>query len=439
MAIAALPFAVTAAGGPPSGLALALTVQAAAMALMLLPAGVLGDRRNRRSLAVAADLLRCVARAGIAVLLLTGQVQLSELLAAQALNGIGTAVFSVTMDGLVPEAIAGEGALQRANSLRGLTLALGMTLGPALGGLLYLAGGAGQVLALDAASFAASAALLIGLARPFAVPATARGTGIVGALAELREGWQAFRGIRWYWRIAIQFTILNTLVLAPWFVIGPYVSEQNLGGAGAWATILASLGAGQLLGAALAFYWRPPVPLLTGTCLAATWLLPLVALAVAAPVPVIALGALLGGASLSLFEAIWETVKQHHTPPHLRARLGSFDFVGSLGLVPLGYMLGGAMIVAVGARPALLGAAAVLLAVTLSIVGEPSVRRPGASGAPQPPIRQQGKPAPNTVDHRTITRIADRPPGYQIALFEVEDGAEAATGLLPRSPASTRS
>lgn len=121
--------------------------------------------------------------------------------------------------------------------------------------------------------------------------------------------------------------------------------------------------------------WGPPHPLAAATSVVAVWIAPLVLLATLAPVGLVAIGAALGGAANSVFETLWETAKQDHAPAELLSRLSSFDNLGSLGLVPLGYLIGGLMLGTVGASATLLAGAAILALATCSVATDPRVRR----------------------------------------------------------------
>lgn len=373
MVLAVLPFAILAAGGTDGQFSVALAVQGLTMAALLLPSGVIGDRLNRRSVVVAADLLRFGARGAFALLLILGEATFWQLLLAQAANGAGTALFNTTMDGFVPEVISGEKRLLKVNALRFLALSLGMTLGPACGGLVYAQAGAAAAFALDAGAFLISALLIWHLPTPFAEKNFESAT-LPALIRSMGEGWRAFWGIRWYWRVATEFAVINALVFAPYFVIGPHVAEESLGGSWAWSRILVGLGAGELLGAVAVMAWRPKRPLLAATSIVAIWSVPLLALASVAPVGVLAVSATFAGFAYSAFGSIWETVKQTHTPSGLRARLGSLDHLGSLGLVPFGYLLGAAALATIGATAGLLVGASILALATLSVVADPSVR-----------------------------------------------------------------
>jgi hypothetical protein len=55
------------------------------------------------------------------------------------------------------------------------------------------------------------------------------------------------------------------------------------------------------------------------------------------------------------------------------ARGSSFDHLGSLGLVPLGYLLGGAMLDLIGATAALVAVASIFAAATFAAIADPSI------------------------------------------------------------------
>jgi MFS family permease len=372
---AALPFAILAADGTDGQFAVALAVQAFTMVAFVLPSGVIGDRFNRRRVVVTADLLRFGARGAFALLLIAGEATFWQLLLAQAANGAGTALFNTTMDGFVPEVISGGKRLLKVNAMRVLALSLGITLGPLIGAFVFNGAGIAATFAVDAGTFLVSALLIYRLPTPFREEEKKSKTISLRALTkDVAEGWNAFRSIRWYWQEGVGFAVINTLVLAPYFVIGPHVARESFGGSWTWSQILVGLGIGQLIGALAVMPWEPKRPLLAATSIFAAWVFPLVALALSAPVGLLVVTAGIGGMAASMFDSIWETVKQTHTPPHLRARLGSFDHLGGLGPVPLGYLLGAVIIATMGATAGLIAGALVLVSATAWIIGDTSVR-----------------------------------------------------------------
>jgi len=378
MVVAALPFAVFAIGGTIGQVGLALAVQGVVLAGLLLFGGVGGDRIARRSVVVAADLCRFAAQAGVAALLLTGNLQLWQLLVSQAVLGAGAAFFMPAMQGLISQAVRPD-RLQQANALRGIAASGGSVAGPAIAVVVLAAWGPGWAFAADAVTFLLSAALLARVRAP-APPASARGRQSIRS--DLFAGWSAFRRTTWAWAIVTEFAVLNALVFAPFFVFGPKVSVDSLGGAGAWAAILAAMGVGELLGGLVAMVWRPERPLLVATLVVSLWAVPLLLLASLAPVPLIAAGAAAAGASLAVFAALWETILQTRTPTPLRSRLSSYDLLGSFALIPLGYMLGALEEELFGAGPGLIAAAAVIAVCTFAVLAVPSVRGMRSAQAP---------------------------------------------------------
>ena len=81
------------------------------------------------------------------------------------LTGIATGFFNPASTGLLPAIVAPE-RLQQANGVRATAMSAGEIGGPVLAGVLVAAFGAGWALAVDAATFGASALLLLGLRVP---------------------------------------------------------------------------------------------------------------------------------------------------------------------------------------------------------------------------------------------------------------------------------
>ncbi len=378
MVLAVLPFAVLSIGGSMAQVGIALAAQAVVLASLLLFGGVGGDRLARRSVVIAADLCRFGSQGIVAVLLIGGHAEFWQLVAAQAVLGAGAAFFMPAMQGLISQSVPPE-QLQKANALRGMAVSLGGVAGPAIAVAVLAVAGPGWAFAVDAASFLLSAAMLAKVR--IQVPQTAlRRASTVRQ--DLAAGWREFRHTTWVWVIVTEFAILNSLVFAPFFVFGPTVSADSLGGPAAWATILAALGAGEVLGAIVAMAWNPNRPLLVATLAIGMWAVPLLLLATLAPVGLIAAGAAAAGASLAIFGALWETILQTRTPISLRSRLSSYDLLGSFALIPLGYMLGSLEQELFGAGPGLIAAAAVIAVATFAVIAVPSVRE--MRSAPQP-------------------------------------------------------
>ena len=106
------------------------------MVIFLLIGGVLGDRFDRRKLMIAGDAIRAVAIAAIAVLALSGVIELWHLIAFTVLYGVGDAIFAPNFQAVVPDVVP-QRLLVEANSLQQLAEPVAFRFaGPAIGGLL---------------------------------------------------------------------------------------------------------------------------------------------------------------------------------------------------------------------------------------------------------------------------------------------------------------
>src|SRR5580765_4406604 len=163
------------------------------MIAFLLPAGVLSDRLDRRSLMLWADLARAVVIAALAVLALTGLLTFWELLVIVACYGVGTAFFAPAFEAIVPDIVPAPD-LAAANSLDQLVRPIAFRLaGPALGGALVAGFGLGTAFAVDAATFVVSAGA-VSLMRP---PAHPRSEHVGSSLSAVKEGLRFVRRRVW--------------------------------------------------------------------------------------------------------------------------------------------------------------------------------------------------------------------------------------------------
>jgi MFS family permease len=369
LAAIALVFAVLDMGGSATDLGLVLAARQAVSAAFLLAGGVLSDRLPRNLVLVGASLVQGGAQAVTAALVLSGRASVAALVGLQALYGLGNGLVIPAEVGLVPQTVSPE-RLQQANALQGLSRSVVGVLGPAIGGAIVVAGSPGLALAIDAVSFGLCAALLARI-RVAARPGTSERPGF---LRELREGWSEFVSRRWLWATVGLFGLGN-LVFSAWWVLGPVVAKERLGGAGAWAAILTAGGVGSVLGGFFALRLRPGRPLLVSVLAASPLVLQLVVLALHAPTALVAAASLAAGAGLAIHLALWFTVFQREVPEHAQSRVSSYDALGSFVLIPLGTALAGLVAAGIGTDATLFGAAAVFVVCTLTMVAMPSVRQ----------------------------------------------------------------
>ena len=375
MAIVALAFAVLEIGGSASEVGLVLSAGAFPLVATVLAGGVVADRASRRAVMVAADLVRVASQGVMAALLIAGVAEVWMLALVAGVTGAATGFFSPASTGLLPEVVLAE-QLQPANALRTSAVSTGEILGPAIGGVLVAAAGAGWAIAIDALSFALSAACLAMLRVPARLAAQRS-----SFVADLREGWAAFRSRRWVWTFVAYFAFVN-LLWGAWGVLGPIVAERDLGGAAAWGTVLAAVGVGALAGSLLAARVRPRRPLLLAALADGLFALPLAFLAAAPPVALIACGALLSGAGMALAISLWESTLQRHVPDESLSRVSSYDWFGSLAFYPLGLAIWGPVAAVIGVSVSLWLAFGLAIAGTVILISVPDIRHLPAVAPP---------------------------------------------------------
>jgi hypothetical protein len=364
----ALAFAVLDLTGSASELGLVLAARMLPLVGFLLAGGVMADRLPRRTVMIAADLVRVASQGAIAALLIAGVAEVWQLAALSAVTGSATAFFNPASTGLMPAVVSTE-RLQQANALRGLAMAAGQIAGPALAGVLVAGAGAGWALAVDAATFAVSVAFLVRLR----VPVMER-LAVRSLLADLSEGWDTFRSLTWLWTFVAAATIGN-FVSAASGVLGPLVAKEALGGATAWALIVSALGVGSLAGGVLALHVAPRRPMLMATLPLYLFAAPLAMLALELPAVYIAAVSLLAGAGLMISNTIWETTLQRHVPPAALSRVSAYDWFGSLAFQPIGFAIWGPAAELAGVSPTLWVAFSIQMVTTTALLLVPSIRQ----------------------------------------------------------------
>lgn len=368
MVTVALAFAVLEVGGSASAVGLVLAASWLPAVASVLVGGVIADRMSRRTVMVAADLVRVASQGTMAVLLITGAAEVWMLAALAGLTGAGTGFFNPAATGLLPDVVPSEG-LQPANALRSTAASVSEILGPLAAGLLVAAAGAGWAIAADAVTFGISGACLAALHLERVAEREP-----AAFLRDLHDGWLAVRSRRWVWTFLAYFAVANVMWGA-WTVLGPVVAARDLGGAGPWGTILAAVGAGALLGSLAATRVRPTRPLLFVALMDALFGVPLAFLAAGASVPILAVGGVLSGIGLMLGMSVWETTLQREIPPESLSRVASYDWFVSYAVYPIGLAIWGPLAGAIGIHTALWLAFGLFIASLLTLLAVPEIRR----------------------------------------------------------------
>jgi MFS family permease len=346
--------------GSPSDVGLVLAAATLPLVAFLLLGGVWADRLPRHRVMIVTDLIRFALHALLATLIFTGAVEIWHLIVIEALFGTAEAFFRPAYTGLVPQTVPEE-LIQEARAAGSTIETVAEFAGPALATALVLGLGAGWAFALDAVTFLVSAAFLTRVTpRERGEPQVRR-----RLLDELLEGWGEVRSRAWIWVTVAAFSVALLLTVGPWTTLGPTLAEDDYGSSGVYGLLAAALGAGTMLGALLGFRWRPQHPMRAGFL----WVLPWPAVtgvfALGAPLPVLVPLFVVAGTGIALFGVWWETALAERVPPHTLSRVAAYDWMGSLALLPIGFLLAGPLGEALGSS-LVLGVGSVLATLVLA-------------------------------------------------------------------------
>ena len=340
----------------PVALSLVGTAWTLGMVAFLLTGGVVTDRVDRRLVLIAADLVRAAAVVAMGVLSLTGVIEIWHLVALSVLMGVGEAFFGPAFGAIVPEVVARE-LLVQANALDQLVRqAAARLVGPAIGGIVVAAIGAGSAFLVDAGTFALSALCVAAMStRAVPVPRTE------SMRREIREGLAFVRREPWLWATLISASVSLLFFLGPIEVLLPYVVRNDLGaGAGGFGAVLAATGVGAV--ATSLVLSQVGVPRRYLTFMYVTWgvaTLPFLIYAFGTALWQFVLFALFEGGCMAAGGVVWGTLMSTRVPAELRGRVHSLDWLVSIGLTPVSFALTGPVSAAIGIDATLVLAAIV--------------------------------------------------------------------------------
>ena len=321
--------------------------------------GVVVDRLGFRAASIAADLASSAAVAAIPLLATTVGVEIWQLMILVFAGALLDAPGATARAALFPDVVALAGVpMERASGLRSGVQQGAQLIGAPLGGVLVAAVGATAALWIDAASFLVSAGLVLLLVpRPRHEAQAPRGR----FFDELGEG------LRFIWsrrlvRAIVLMVLLSNLIEAPGAVVLAVFARDEYGSAADFGLLVGALGGAALAGAlgySLVGH-RLPRRKTFLVCFAGV---PIGYLALAAqPTLPVAIAALvLAGFAAGPINPLLFTVQTEIVPTELRGRVFGAIRAGAWAAIPLGILLGGLLVSAIGA-PATFLVMGVLLA-----------------------------------------------------------------------------
>jgi len=359
MAPIAMVFGVLELTGSPKDTAYVMAASTIATILILLIGGALADRYSRKMIILFSEVFAMVNQAVIAVLFLKGIATVEWLAFLMLFNGIAMGFNAPATTGLIVQVVDRE-QLQSLNALLGIAKNGAHVAGAALGGILVALIGVGWTFTIDAISFGVSAILFATLKLKPQIK------GIrYSMIRELASGWHVFRSHKWIWVIVIQFAFVVSAYQAIIAVVGPAIAFEYYQGSQSWGWIMAGFGAGLFVGGFIGMKINPKYPLRLATiCVFSASFNPL-SLSVPLPVLLTILLAFLNGILWEIFGIIWVSTLQKRIAPDMLSRVSAYDYIGSIGLAPIGIILSGIFFESLGFRVVTLVSAAIIVFATL--------------------------------------------------------------------------
>lgn len=237
---------VTDLSGAPAAVALVQAAATLPIFLLAIPAGVLSDILDRRRFLIVIQVVLGCVSLSLMALATTGQLSVPALVGLTFLGGIGAALMAPTWQAIVPELVS-KADLKNAVALNSLGINIARAIGPALGGLILAALGAGVTYGTDVMSYIIVVGALFWWKRP---------QGADDALSErftgaFRAGLRYAKASRELHVVLLRAAIFFACASAVWALL-PLVARNLLGGgAGFYGVLLGAVGAGAIGGALL--------------------------------------------------------------------------------------------------------------------------------------------------------------------------------------------
>jgi len=387
-------FAVLYETGSTADLSYVLAAQIVPSLLFTLVGGVIADRLPPQWVIIAGNVMIAAGEGTFGILILTGHPSLWLMLLLEMLTGTGMAIFYPASQALLPRLVPAT-LLQEASAVSRLAMNGAQMGGATVAGLCVAAFGPGWALAVCGVGMLTSVPLL----RSIRVTGRIR-THETGIVHDLRAGWSEFRSHTWLWVIVAQFGV----VLMAWYgafqVLGPAVAKAHLGGPAAWGAITAADSLGLIVGGILSLRFSPRRPMMFVVLIGAAIAVGPFALAMLWPLPFVCLASFALGVAIEIMMVQWTVGMARNVPPHMLARVSSYDLLGSVMAMPVGALIAGPLAAAVGVSATQYGAAALIIVASALALIPRDVRTMRAGHGVEVAEGQQATPAsPQNAAH----------------------------------------
>ncbi|HEY2517508.1 MAG TPA: MFS transporter, partial [Polyangiaceae bacterium] len=336
-------------------------------------AGVLVDRWDRYRVLVVTQVLAMVQSALLAVLALTGVIDVWHVLALSVFQGLINAFDMPARQSMVVQMVEDRADLPNAIALNSSMVNAARLVGPAVAGVLIAAVGEGWCFFVDAVSYVAVLVSLL-LMR---IPPRPRAAQSKRVLHEMQEGFAYAAGFMPIRAVLLLLAVVSLMGM-PYSVLLPVIAREVLGGgAGTLGALTAASGLGALVGALYLASRRTVLGL--GRVIVASAAIFGVGLVGFSRAGVLWLALplmLVTGGGMMMQMASSNTILQTIVEEDKRGRVMSLFAMAFFGTAPLGSLLAGTLASRIGAQNTLLAGGVVCIAGAMAFLRVlPELRR----------------------------------------------------------------
>ena len=365
----ALAVTVLDAGGSATTLGLILAVRVLSGVVLAPVGGVWVDRLPRKTILILADGFRAI-MGSVVVFIDPKSISMWILGAIVVLMGISDA-FGGPAQGAIMPSILPDHLLPAGNVVKGIAFKGSTIAGPGVAGIIVVSLGTHATYVATSVFFLLGAVLLLRINEG---PKVASDTHRTTFSEEMREGLQVVWYYKWIAAMILMASVQLMIVIGVENVLLPVITKRDFGTASVFATSAALFSAGGAISAVICIKSKVKNPGLVSVVVWGLFILAPLVLAFPNSKNLIFIAYFIAGFSVGPWEAFWATQVQREVPAEYQGRVFAIDYMGSVGLMPLGMALVGPVITLTGERNFLLFAIAFHILVCYLVLLVPGVK-----------------------------------------------------------------
>jgi MFS family permease len=381
----ALAVTVLDAGGNASTLGIILAVRVLSSVLLAPVGGVWSDRLPRKTILIFADGFRAI-MGSIVIFINPENISLWILGAIVALMGASDAFGGPASGAIIPSLLP-DHLLPAGNVIRGIVLKGGTIAGPGIAGVIVVSLGTHATYIATSIFFLIGALLLIRIDEgPRVAPVGVQSD----FMNEIREGLRVVWYYKWIAAMIVMASVQLMMVIGVENVLLPVITKRDFGTASVFAASAALFSLGGAISAVICIKAKVKNPGLVSVVVWGLFIFAPLVLAFPSSKELIFFAYFVAGFSVGPWEAFWATQVQREVPAEYQGRVFAIDYMGSLGLMPLGMALAGPLVNVFGERELLIGVAIFHLVICAVVLLVPGVKQMKSTKDPYYSQGEQG-------------------------------------------------